>query len=70
MLKNREILKSVLEAGALQITKAELKLKGYNFIYLTHHLKSENNLTFIFCFEYGFSISNEILTIKKYDGIF
>ncbi len=70
LLKNREILKEIYEAGITEIFKTELKSKRYNFIYLTHQLKSESKKDFIFCFEFGFSISNDTLTLTKHDGIF
>lgn len=66
--RNREILKGLFETGVVEITKADLNEKGYNYIYLTHHLKSENNSTTIFCFEFGFSILNDKLKLTKYDG--
>lgn len=67
LLKNREILKTLVETGKPEILKSELQTRGYNSIYHTHHLKAENNLTYIFCFEYGFIIVNDTLKLTKLD---
>jgi len=68
LMQNREILKTLFELGVIEISKTELKSKGYNFTYLTHHLKSEKNQTTIFCFEFGFSVLNDKFKLTKYDG--
>ena len=70
LLQNREILKGLFEAGTIEIVKTDLQAKRYNFTYLTHQLRSEDNKINIFCFEYGFSVLNDTLKITKHDGIF
>jgi len=69
LLRNREILKSLFDAGTTEIVKSELQAKRYNFTYLTHQLRSEDNKINIFCFEYGFSVLNDTLKITKHDEI-
>lgn len=69
LMRNREILKAIFETGTTEILKVDLGSKKYNFTYLTHQLKSEDNKNYIFCFEYGFIILNDTLKITKYDGI-
>lgn len=68
LIRNREILKTIFEAGTAEILKADLASKKYNFTYLTHQLKSVDNKNYIFCFEYGFTILNDTLKLTKYDG--
>lgn len=70
LLKNREILKELYESGSTEFSRAELSNRNYNHIYLTHQLKAENGTTYIFCFDYGISLSNNILTLTKYDRVF
>lgn len=70
LLRNREILKSLFDSGTTEIVKSDLQAKRYNFTYLTHQLKSEDSKNYIFCFEYGFAVLNDILKITKHDGIF
>lgn len=69
LLKNREILQGLLDSGTTEIAISDLKAIRYNFNYLTHQMKSTDNKNCIFCFEYGYSISQETLNIRKYDGI-
>ena len=70
LIRNREILKSLFEAGTTDIMKTDLQAKRYNFTYLTHQLRSEDNKINIFCFEYGVSVLNDTLKITKHDGNF
>jgi len=69
LLKNREILQDLFNSGTTEIAISDLKAKRYNFNYLTHQMKSTDNKNCIFCFEYGYSISQETLNLRKYDGI-
>ena len=70
LLRNREILKSLFEAGTIEILRTDLTAKRFNFIYLTHQLKTEDNKNYIFCFDYGYSVIGENLKLTKYDRIF
>jgi len=70
LLRNREILKSLFEAGSIEILRTDLTAKRFNFIYLTHQLKTEDHKNFIFCFDYGYLVIGETLKLAKYDRIF
>ena len=70
LLKNRQILKRFLENGQTEVTRGDLIAKGYNFTYLTHQLKAGQNENYVFCFEYGHSISINTLKLVMYDRIF
>jgi len=70
LMKNREILMHFFENNQTEITMEDLLAKRYNFSYLTHQLKTPQNEKYIFCFEYGYSVSPNLLKLTKYDGIF
>ena len=70
LLKNRGILKQFIDSGQTEVSRADLIAKHYNFTYLTHQLKTDQNVAYVFCFEYGYSISSIPFKIIKHDRIF
>lgn len=59
---NRKILAGLASQNVQEIDRFELKAKGYNYSYLTHTMKA-SNISYFFCFEFGFCISGDKVKI-------
>jgi hypothetical protein len=55
LFSNRRILNQLLvETDKLRITKRELHLRGFNFLYFTHTSIGILNRRYFFCYEYAY----------------
>ena len=71
--KNRQILKIYNKAGLSIVRKEEIVEAGFDPKYFTHYWKAANGNVYLFCYEYGFSVSKEenatkyvLVTWQKY----
>ena len=71
--KNRQILKDYNKAGLSIVRKEEIVEAGFDPKYFTHYWKAANGNVYLFCYEYGFSVSKEenatkyvLVTWQKY----
>ncbi|MCW3789638.1 hypothetical protein [Plebeiibacterium sediminum] len=54
---NRSALKKACPEGKATVRKKFLKTLGMNFKYLTHTWKSNSNILYYFCYDYGYTPS-------------
>jgi hypothetical protein len=67
--KNRRILEGLFTEGktTVNINKDKLLEKGFQFKYHTHIYQTQNDKTYIFCYEYGYLPleNNWYLVVKR-----
>lgn len=56
LLRNREILESLLPEGgqSARISRERLQQEGFLFKYMTHALTNNRGKTFYYCYDYGY----------------
>jgi hypothetical protein len=63
--RNRRILSDLYTEGKVRLHKDALFALGYNFSFFTHIIESSDGRKFQYCFEYGYSESeNDFIELR------
>ncbi len=67
--KNRRLLEEFLTDKAGKVSKVKIAEKGFNFLFYTSSLTTKKEVTYFFCYDFGyFTIDREhIFIVKKKD---
>ncbi len=64
--KNRRILEELVPEETAKASKAKLLQKGFNFQYYTNIYTTKKNVSYYFCYEYGYlPIENDFYFLVK-----
>ena len=64
--RNRKILEKALVGEKVTLPRQKLVDRGFNFNLHTSHVRTRNNDTYVFCYEYGYlPIENDFVLIVK-----
>jgi hypothetical protein len=65
--KNRSILKENNPTDKIKINRSRLVRQGYNFDFHTHTYTNKKEMTYFFCYEYGYLTlaHGEVLLVRK-----